>query len=113
MIRKLLPHKLKLVKRIMSKEKNTNQEKEQDTLLEFPCEFNIKAVGLAEESFELLVVEIVSKHIDELPEKTVATRKSSNGKSLSVTVTFTAISKLQLDTIYIELSGHDRVMMAL
>ncbi len=93
----------------MSEEKNSNE----DTLLEFPCEFNLKAVGLAEESFELLVVEIVSKHIDELPEDAITTRESSNGKYLSVTVTFTAISKFQLDTIYIELSGHDRVMMAL
>ncbi len=93
----------------MSEEKDNNE----DTLLEFPCEFNLKAVGLAEGSFELLVAEIVSKHIDELPEGAVTTRKSSNGKYLSVTVTFTAISKLQLDTIYVELSGHDRVMMAL
>lgn len=90
----------------------SNQE-EDETLLDFPCEFPIKAVGLAEDSFGLLVVEIIRKHVDDLTEGAVNTRTSSNGKYLSVTVTINAESKSQLDAIYIELSGHERVMMAL
>ena len=90
-----------------------NQTNDQDTLFEFPCEFQIKAIGLAEESFELLVIEIISNHYDDLSEDSVQSRESSNGKYLSVSVTITAESKAQLDAIYIELSGHDRVTMAL
>lgn len=84
-----------------------------ETLLEFPCEFSIKAVGLDENNFDLLVIKIVRKHIRYLAEDTVSSRNSSNGKYLSVTVTVTAESKAQLDAIYTELSSHDRVVMAL
>lgn len=96
---------------------NDNSQNEsqnnQDTLLEFPCEFNVKAVGIHENKFDLLVIEIVSNHLETYTEYSVSTRKSSNGKYLSVTVNITAVSKAQLDAIYTELSGHDRVTMAL
>lgn len=91
---------------------NNNQE-DNENLLEFPCEFPIKAVGLAENSFDQLVVEIIRKHVPALAEGAINTRPSSNGKYLSVTVTINAESKAQLDAIYIELSGHERVIMAL
>ncbi len=90
-----------------------NQTNDQDTLFEFPCEFQIKAIGLAGESFELLVIEIISNHYNDLSDDSVQSRESSNGKYLSVSVTITAESKAQLDAIYIELSSHDRVTMAL
>ena len=63
-----------------------NQTNDQDTLFEFPCEFQIKAIGLAEESFELLVIEIISNHYNDLSEDSVQSRESSNGKYLSVSV---------------------------
>lgn len=93
-----------------SKEDNHS---EQDTLLEFPCDFGIKAIGLDENDFDILVIEIIKKHVEVLSDDAVETRQSSNKKYLSVTVTITAISKVQLDAIYIELSGHERVTMAL
>jgi hypothetical protein len=108
---------------VMSKENNTIDHTTVDqspidntaneTLLEFPCEFPIKAMGLNEDGFDLLVVEIVQKHIIVLSEDAVKSRSSSNSKYLSVTVTVIAVSKKQLDDIYTDLSGHDRVLMAL
>ncbi len=85
----------------------------EETLLEFPCQFPIKAMGLADDDFDALVVGIVRQHVDDINEGAVKTRASSNGKYMSVTVTFTAHSKAQVDNIYLALTGHDRVMTVL
>lgn len=86
---------------------------DQDTLLEFPCDFQVKAMGLTTDSFEQLVLEIVRNHVEELTEAAAKSRESSNGKYLSVSISITATSKIQLDNIYIELSAHELVLMAL
>lgn len=86
---------------------------EQDTLFEFPCRFSVKAMGLATEDFDLLVVEIVNRHVSNLGEGAVTVRPSRGGKYLSVTVTFEARSKAQLDAIYQDLSADDRVLVSL
>ncbi len=84
-----------------------------ETLLEFPCDFPIKAMGHADTDFDLLVVELVRKHAPDLSEGAVKTRPSKAGTYVSVTVTVTATSKAQLDAIYLELTAHERVVMAL
>lgn len=86
---------------------------EKETLLEFPCQFPIKAMGRAEDDFEALVVTLVRKHAPDLSEAAVRTRDSQGGKYLSVTVTVTATSRDQLDNIYRELTACEQVLMAL
>jgi putative lipoic acid-binding regulatory protein len=86
---------------------------EQETPFEFPCDFPIKAMGRAGEGFDLLVLEIVRRHAADLDESRVKVRQSRGGKWISVTVTVRARSKGQLDAIYRELSGHERVVWAL
>ena len=80
-------------------------------LLKFPCDFSIKVMGKASENFELLVVEIVRHH--DIKESAVTKRSSSGGKYLSVTVSFIAQSRKQLNALYTEMSGHERVAMVL
>lgn len=84
-----------------------------ETLLEFPCEFPIKAMGLSSDNFDALVVEIVRKHVNELSDAAVSSRQSSGGKYTSVTVLIEATSKAQLDAIYQELSSHELVKYVL
>ena len=86
---------------------------EKETLLEFPCRFPIKAMGLAAADFDMLVVGIVRRHAPDLKESAVQSRSSRGGKYLSVTVTIEATSKDQLDAIYQALSDHERVLMSL
>lgn len=86
---------------------------ESDTLLEFPCDFPIKAMGLAVEGFDLQVTELVRRHAPDLGEGAVRTRTSGGGKYLAVTVTVRATSRAQLDAIYQELTACDAVLMAL
>ena len=89
------------------------QENEQDSIMEFPCNFPIKVMGVAEENFDMLVVNIVRKHAPDLTEGAVKSRMSKQGKYVSITVTVTAKSRQQLDNIYMELTAHEKVLMAL
>ena len=84
-----------------------------ESLLEFPCPFPIKAVGLNDGGFENLVVELIGRHAALPAEGAVTSRDSRGGKYLSVTVTITATGLAQLDDIYRELSADKRVVMAL
>jgi putative lipoic acid-binding regulatory protein len=85
----------------------------EQALLRFPCDFPIKVMGKAESGFEALVVEIVRHHAPGLGEGAVASRSSSGGRYLAVTVTVRAESRAQLDAIYRELSAHPQVLMSL
>jgi len=86
---------------------------EKETLLEFPCQFPIKAMGLNCDEFETRVVSLVRKHCPDLGEGAVICRDSKGGKYLSVTVTVCATSREQLDNIYYELTACEQVLMAL
>ena len=86
---------------------------EQDTLLEFPCRFPIKAMGVSSSQFDLIVVEIIRRHVDDIREGAVSSRPSKGGKYTAVTVVIEASSREQLDAIYQDLSAHPDVLMAL
>ena len=87
--------------------------KDEETLMEFPCQFSIKAMGKAADDFDALVFSLVSQHVANLSEGAVSCKSSGGGKYLSVTVTFEATSRAQLDEIYRTVTAHDRVLMAL
>ena len=89
----------------------TDNDTDDETLLEFPCDFPIKAMGKAADDFDSHVVQIVRKHTDDLAEGSVTTRPSTNGNYLSVTVVVHATSKRQLDDIYLDLTASDRIIM--
>ncbi|MFU8838132.1 MAG: YbeD family protein [Thiohalomonadaceae bacterium] len=84
-----------------------------DTLLEFPCDFPIKAMGRDDGEFETLVIGIVRRHAPDLHETAIQSRPSKAGNYLSVTVTVRAHSREQLDNIYLELTACEQVLMAL
>ncbi len=85
----------------------------QDSLLEFPCDFPIKAMGLQDNDFDSLIVGIVRRHVPDLAENAVKSRASNKGKYVSVTVTVRATSREQLDNIYLDLSACKQVLMTL
>ncbi len=79
----------------------------------FPCDFPIKAIGRSSADFQATVVSIIRRHAPDLDERTVSSRVSGQGKYLSISATFTAHSREQLDALYVELSGHDQVLWVL
>ena len=84
-----------------------------DSILDFPCEFPIKAMGKADEDFDCLVVGLIRKHSPDLVEGAISTRYSQGGRYMSVTVTINALSRQQLDDIYMDLTAEERVLVAL
>ena len=85
----------------------------QETLLEFPCKFPVKAMGRGDDGFEALATGIILAHADAFAGEVVKTQPSSTGKFLSVTVTIEATSKAQLDRIYQDLTDCEQVLVAL
>jgi len=85
----------------------------EDTLLEFPCQFPIKIMGNNTVDFENDIVVITRNHVPDLGEAAVTSRPSRTGKYLSVTVTFTATSKAQIDDLYRAMNAHPDVKMVL
>ena len=84
-----------------------------DTLLVFPCDFPIKAMGRDDGAFETLVIGIVRRHAPDLHETAIQSRHSKAGNYLSITATVRAHSREQLDNIYLELTACEQVLMAL
>lgn len=86
----------------------------EETLLEFPCPFALKVMVLAEAGVKDAMLDIVNEHIEgEVSRKDTSERPSRTGKYTALTITFTATSKAQLDDIYMAMSKHDKVRMAL
>jgi putative lipoic acid-binding regulatory protein len=82
---------------------------QRETLIEYPCDFNIKAMGETSAEFDATVVSIIREHVEDIREGAVTTKQSSGGKFTSVTVNVYVTSQLQVDTIYRALSSHDLV----
>lgn len=84
-----------------------------ETLIEFPCEFPIKAMGESSAEFDETVVSIIRRHVEDINEGGISSKQSSGGKYTSVTVIIHATSKAQLDAIYQDLSSHESVKYVL
>jgi putative lipoic acid-binding regulatory protein len=86
---------------------------EQETLLEFPCDFPLKIMGETREGLAEAIVEIVRQHVPDFDAAKVEMRASSGGKYISLTCTVTATSKPQLDDLYRALTAHPWVKVVL
>ena len=82
-------------------------------LLIFPCEFIIKAFGLANDEFETAVITIIRDHVKDLREDALKIRPSKDGKYKAITISIHAESREQLDDIYRDLTANPLVLMSL
>lgn len=83
------------------------------TLFEFPCDYPLKVMGRNTDDFRSIVLGIVQKHAGDIAHSKIEERPSRDGTYLGVTITITATSKAQLDSLYVELTSCERVMVAL
>lgn len=81
--------------------------------LKFPTEFPVKIMGRDNDEFHAALADIFARHIAPLEKLEVTRQASREGRFISVTVTFIAEDRAQLDALYTELSGNEHVMMAL
>jgi putative lipoic acid-binding regulatory protein len=83
------------------------------SLLEFPCDFPLKIMGLATPDFAQTIAELVQQYAPDFDVATMEMRPSKAGNYLSLTCTIRATSQLQLDTLYRALTGHAMVKVVL
>lgn len=81
--------------------------------IEFPCSFPIKMMGRDTPEFRATARALVEQHVGTVADDAVQAALSRNGRFVSVTVTITATSQDQLDAIYMDVSSHADVLMAL
>lgn len=86
---------------------------QQDTLLEFPCEFPLKIMGETRDDFAEEIQRVVAAHAPGFDASRMEMRGSSGGKYISLTCTVTATSKQQLDDLYRALTAHPMVKVVL
>ena len=84
-----------------------------DSLLQFPCTFPIKAMGYSSAEFAEQIWQIIQRHAPDTDRSELSMRSSRNGKYLAVSIITNATSRAQLDAIYLELTAHEQVVMAL
>ena len=84
-----------------------------DTLFEFPCEFPLKVMGRRSDDFRSIVLGIVQKHAGTIAADKIEERPSKDGTYLSLTCTFQAQSREQLDALYRELTACEKVLVVL
>jgi hypothetical protein len=82
-------------------------------LLEFPCDFPVKAMGYATPDFEEHIVGVVTRHASLAKPRKVSIKESSGGRYLSVTVSVQARSREHLELIYAQLKADQRVVFIL
>lgn len=86
---------------------------EEQGLLEFPCAFPIKVMGVKSDGFTREIVAIVLEHAPDFVAESVEMRASAGGTYLSVTCTIQARSRPQLDDLYRALTEHPGVKVVL
>lgn len=84
-----------------------------ETLLEFPCAFPLKIMGLAQDDLAQQVLAVVHQFAPDYDGKDMEMRASSSGKYVSLTCTINAQSKAQLDDLYRALTSHPLVKVVL
>jgi uncharacterized protein len=84
-----------------------------DTLFQFPCEFPLKVMGRRTDDFRSLVLGIVQNHVGAIDPAKIEERPSKDGNYLSLTCTFRAESREQLDALYRELTSCEKVLIVL
>jgi putative lipoic acid-binding regulatory protein len=86
---------------------------ESASLIQFPCEFPIKVMGERRDGFAQEILSCISDLAPGIEPEKVEMRVSSNARYISLTVFIQAVSREQLDTIYLRLTSHRWVKVVL
>jgi putative lipoic acid-binding regulatory protein len=84
-----------------------------ESLIEYPCRFSIKVMGVNADGFVHAVTEIARRFDPAFDAAGIELRPSSGAKYLGVTITVNATSRAQLDELYRTLSTHPMVKVVL
>jgi uncharacterized protein len=83
------------------------------SLIDYPCIFPIKVMGLNAAGFQAAMVSIAQQFDSTFDPCTLEVRPSKNSKYLGLTLNIMATNRAQLDELYRTLSTHPMVKLAL
>lgn len=83
------------------------------TLIEFPCLFPVKIIGINSNQFTEEVKRITKKHFSDFSDKDLIQNASQKGNYIALTVTIYALNKDALDRFYQEVTKLSDVKMVL
>lgn len=86
---------------------------DQESLIEFPCDFPIKVMGETRDDFAAAIIAVIHGLLPDFDASRVEMRASSGGRYISLTCTVHVVSKAQLDEIYRALTSHPLVKVVL
>jgi hypothetical protein len=92
---------------------NESADTRQASLIEYPCDFPVKVMGASVPGFAEAMAELVQQHDPCFSPATIEMRPSKAGNYLSLTLTIRATSRSQLDNLYLALTSHPMVKVAL
>ncbi len=84
-----------------------------DSLIEYPCDFPVKVIGQRHPDFVNTMVRLAQDFDPEFGVHKVELRASKTEKYLGITLIVRATSRAQLDGLYLALTGHPMVKVAL
>ena len=84
-----------------------------NTLMEFPCDFQIKIIGTNSDLFATEVLSIARKHFPDTKDTSIRSQASQQGNYLSITLTVYVQDQVTLDMLYMELTKHPDIKMVL
>ena len=84
-----------------------------DSLIDYPCAFPIKVMGLKVDGFVHAMTEVAERFDPSFDARTIELRPSKGGNYLGVTLTVHATSREQLDDLYRALTSHPMVKVVL
>ncbi|MGB3835632.1 DUF493 family protein [Castellaniella sp.] len=85
----------------------------EDSLIRYPCDFPIKVMGRAQDTFLPAMSALVQGFIPDFDPATIEVRPSRSGNYLGLTLLVRVQSRQQLDDLYRALHGHDLVSVVL
>lgn len=91
----------------------TRPAPDRDSLIEYPCAFPIKVMGMHVPGFEEAIVSVTRQFDDRFDPSLIERRPSRTGQYLGLTITITATSRQQLDDLYRALTAHPMVKVVL
>jgi putative lipoic acid-binding regulatory protein len=84
-----------------------------DSLIDYPCDFPVKVIGQNHPEFVETMVRLAQGFDSEFGPHKVELRTSKTEKYLGITLIVRATSRAQLDGLYLALTGHPMVKVAL
>ncbi len=85
----------------------------EESLIEYPCDFTIKVMGIDSPEFRKKIFEIASSHDEQFNGRKVSEKHSKNKKYLSLSLKVYAQNREQLDALYSDLTASELTLWVL